>query len=117
MYGVVCTLSRSKRFSLHERYSLFDCGISDEKKTFTSISTAKLLFGCTMNEVEALRPRATSALDALLSSYVRVVNKRMEKFEQYEVQVAGASPSNPWATSSTLTSYSLIAPANQEKRL
>lgn len=116
MYGVVCTLSRSKRFSLHERYSLFNCGISDEKRTFTSISTAKLLFGCTMNEVEVLRPRATSSLDALLSSYTRVVNNRMEKLKQAEVEAVEASPSNPWAIGASSTLESYLSPQQSKKK-
>ncbi len=42
-------------------------------------STAARLFGCSSNEVEMLRPRATSALDALLAAKVRVVKFLAEK--------------------------------------
>ena len=96
MYGIICTLARSKRFSLDETYSLFDCGNCNAKSgMFTSTSTAKLLFGCAANEVEALRPRATSALDALLAAYVRVVKKQTQKLQSSVPSVT--NPTNPWA--------------------
>ena len=99
MYGVICTLARCKRFSLDEGYSIFDCGNCNEKAgTFTFTSTAKLLFGCTTNEVEALRPRSTSALDALLAAYVRVVKKQTQKLQSSEPELIIESSSNPWAS-------------------
>ena len=107
VYGVICTLARSNRFSLHEMYSLFDCGVQTSSSTFTSISTAKLLFGCATIETDALRPRATSALDALLSAYVRVVKVKMNKIKKPEPEIVQASPvANPWASSSQQTSQS-----------
>ncbi|KAL9182267.1 hypothetical protein ACHAXT_012919 [Thalassiosira profunda] len=102
-YGVVCTLARSQ-FALDDRYSLFDCGNSKERTAssfpLTTISSAALLFGCSSNEVEMLRPRATSALDALLGAYVRVVTFLAEKErEQEQAENAPKSePANPWAS-------------------
>jgi hypothetical protein len=101
MYGVVCTLARSRRFSLDERYSLFNNGITDENTgTFTSTATAKLLFGCATNEVEALRPRATSALDALLAAYSRVVYSKMSELKS-PVPESITPLTNPWASTSS----------------
>lgn len=98
VYGVVCTLARSNKFSLNEMYSLFDCGSETNTDTFTSISTAKLLFGCAANETDTLRPRATSGLDALLSAYVRVVRLQKEK-KSPEPKVFHTPVRNPWTTS------------------
>jgi hypothetical protein len=101
VYGVICTLARSIRFSIDETYALFDCGSETNAESFTSISTAELLFGCAKNETDALRPRATSALDALLAAYVRVVKVQLEKLKNSEPEVVQAVPSNPWASSAT----------------
>ena len=100
-YGVVCTLSRSK-FALDSRYALFDCGNSNTSTSsasalpLTTISAATLLFGCSSNEAEVMRPRATSALDALLAAYVRVVKLLAEK-EIEEEQKSMVDVVNPWA--------------------
>lgn len=112
-YGVVCTLARSS-FCLDECGALYDCGNirsfpektnqTNFNRTLKSISTASMLFGCVANEVEMLRPRATSALDALLSAYVRVVTSTSEntrriddeKFNTKTESVTTTS-TNPWA--------------------
>ncbi|KAL7535755.1 hypothetical protein ACHAXR_007187, partial [Thalassiosira sp. AJA248-18] len=107
-YGVICTLARSQ-FALDDRYALFDCGKSNERPgsrptsapfPLTTISTATSLFGCASNEVEMLRPRATSALDALLGAYVRVVKFLAEREQIIKMeQISAATPEavNPWA--------------------
>ena len=106
IYGVVCTLARSNRFSLHERYSLFDCGNSEGAMgTFTSTSTAKLLFGCATNESEALKPRATSSLDALLAAYVRVVKNQTNKVTNIASKTAPPTSNNPWAPTNTQINF------------
>eukprot|EP00804_Cyclotella_cryptica_P020845 CCRYP_011471-RA/>CCRYP_011471-RA protein AED:0.17 eAED:0.17 QI:1356/1/1/1/1/1/5/334/2365 len=104
MYGVISTLARSKRFCLDEGYSLFDCGKRGSNSgSFVSTATASLLFGCAKNEVELLRTRATSALDALLAAYVRVVKFGMETREPFESEVHTAPLTNPWASAPTNT--------------
>ena len=98
-YGVVSTLARSK-FSVDTKYALFDCGkTAGSASAAISNSTAVMLFGCAANEADVLRPRATSALDALLGSYVRIV----EVINQTGRIKASAQPTpnaveNPWAT-------------------
>ncbi len=112
-YGVVCTLARSS-FCLDERGSLFDNGnllsLPEKKneipfnRALKSVSTVTMLFGCVSNEVEMLRPRATSALDALLSAYVRVVTSISENTRSVDdekpntkaVSIPSAT-TNPWA--------------------
>ena len=113
MYGVVCTLARSHRFSLNESYALMDCGNSEGTSSFTSTSTASLLFGCATNEIEMLRPRASSALDALLSAYVRAVTSLLEKNKPADMEVKEVPSANPWA--SALSSKSTDA-VNSNKR-
>jgi len=95
-YGVICTLARSV-FALDENYALFNIGVSNGK---LCTSTASLLFGCSSNEVEMLKPRATSALDALLGATVRVVKFLVEKEKALDIQKELASAmviDNPWA--------------------
>ena len=118
-YGVVCTLARS-RFCLDDRYALFDCGNSSvsagssspspsaSSYPLSSISTAALLFGCVSNEIEMLRPRATSALDALLGAYVRVIKflaeekKILEEKRKKESNDSSIIAANPWADVSSI---------------
>ncbi len=119
-YGVLCTLSRSL-FALDDGYALFDCGGGDHPDNsddgggrrapsgggpagsapppLRATSTAALLFGCSSNEVEMLRPRATSALDALLAAKVRVVKFLAEKEGALLLESATsvAAVDNPWA--------------------
>ena len=84
-YGIVCMLARS-RFALDEWYALFNH--SDYKERLpTGPATLPLavtlmtllLFGCSSNKAEALRPRAASARDALLWAYVRVIQALAEE--------------------------------------
>ena len=112
-YGVVSTLARSK-FSVDAKYALFDGGKTAESVGGANISTstAVMLFGCAANEADVLRPRATSALDALLGSYVRVV----EIINQTGHIKASARPTpsaveNPWATPTTTTAPQQISAA------
>jgi len=117
-YGVICTSSRS-HFALDDRHALFDCGNSSGRPNSTSIaassplttiSTALLLFGCSSNEVEMLRPRATSALDALLGAYVRVVKLLNEKEKALELeQEAAVNIGNPWENVSELSAKANMA--------
>lgn len=108
-YGVVSTLARSK-FSVDTHYAVFDCGKTAESVSAAiSTSTAVMLFGCAANEADVLRPRATSALDALLGSYVRVV----EVINQTGHTKASAQPTpnadeNPWATLTATTASQQI---------
>jgi proteasome component ECM29 len=116
-YGVLCTLSRSF-FALDDGYALFDCGGGEYPDNnddggrrlpsgggpapppLRATSTAALLFGCSSNEVEMLRPRATSALDALLAAKVRVVKFLAEKERALlllESAPSVAAVDNPWA--------------------
>jgi hypothetical protein len=83
-YGVIATLSRCHNFALHPHGYLFGRGAAStnvEKESpessmlasvVVNIDTASTLFGCTVNEDERLRPRAVTALDALLAAYCRV---------------------------------------------
>ena len=109
-YGVVCTLARG-RFALDARGALFDGGASSaaapEIASFlpTSIATAELLFGCAAHEVEVLRLRAASALDALLGVYARVVGVAAAAKEERDAaarrqsaeQDGAGAAANPWA--------------------
>lgn len=95
-YGVICTLARSV-FALDENYALFNIGDSNGK---LCTSTASLLFGCSSNENEMLKPRATSALDALLGATVRVVKFLVERQKALDIKRESASAKlidNPWA--------------------
>ncbi|KAL7549335.1 hypothetical protein ACHAWF_012605 [Thalassiosira exigua] len=101
-YGALCALSRS-RFALDDRYALFNRGETAERPSLATIATAELLFGCASNEAEVLRPRATSALDALLGAYVRVVDSLVDRaraIEEEQASVAIPAASNPWANPS-----------------
>jgi proteasome component ECM29 len=103
-YGVICTLARSL-FALNDRYALFDCGNSNPQPAKSAasfpldmISTAKLLFGCSSNEVDMLQPRATSALDALLGAKIRAVKFIAEQKKTTIVDMNGSdAATNPWA--------------------
>jgi len=100
-YGLISTLARSN-FALDERQEIFDCGNSSSSTSvFTSIATATLLFGCSSNETEILRPRATSALDALLGGYTRVISLRAEQAKKdmlaEELIAKNNVSENPWA--------------------
>eukprot|EP00986_Skeletonema_menzelii_P019099 scaffold27064_cov167-Skeletonema_menzelii.AAC.1 len=104
-YGLISTLARSN-FALDERQEIFDCGnSSSSSKAFTSIASATLLFGCSSNETEILRPRATSALDALLGGYTRVIALLVEKAKKdmlaEELSAKNNVSVNPWADLST----------------
>jgi hypothetical protein len=114
VYGVICTLARSNRFSLDETYALFNSGSETSAEMFASFSTAKLLFGCAKHETDALITRATSALDALLASYVRVVNVQLEKLKSSGPVVVQDVSSNPWAGSTPTNGQSTST--GQEKR-
>jgi proteasome component ECM29 len=71
----------------------------------TSIATASLLFGCSSNEEEILRPRATSALDALLRGYTRVIALRADQAKKDkladELKAQNNNDANPWLVSSS----------------
>ena len=67
-YGVVMTLTRSN-FAYAKEFYLFNVGKSSN--TFV-IDTTTLLFKCTTNETETLRPRVVAALDAVLGAHARV---------------------------------------------
>ncbi len=104
-YGVLCTLSRS-HFALDDGYALFDCGDGSNGgrspgplgsfSPLRATSTAAMLFGCSSNEVEMLRPRAISALDALLFATIRVVTSLDEK-EKVLASFERESLDNPWS--------------------
>ena len=95
LYGAVSNLARSNEFC--QKGSIFARGQTAIDMTDTcSIETATLLFSCSTNEEEPLRPRAVAALDALLGAYCRI----------YQVQtvvpvVAKADDSNPWSQIAT----------------
>jgi len=114
-YGLISTLARSN-FALDERQEIFDCGNSSNlsSSAFTSIATATLLFGCSSNETEILRPRATSALDALLGGYTRVIALRAEqakkdKLAEELLSAQNNEIANPWADLSANGSGSMSA--------
>jgi hypothetical protein len=48
---------------------LFNEGRTASEPPSMLIETASLLFGCLVNKKEALRPRAVTALDALVAAY------------------------------------------------
>jgi proteasome component ECM29 len=132
-YGIVCVLARSKALHVHVLTSqqqppqqqhadfLFDGSISplhpkvnpptsDSNNVSVPIVTASLLFGCAANEEEALRIRATAALDALLSTYCRLILLQKEAAQEekddaimsqgQEVTTNPAVSVNPWGPSS-----------------
>ena len=106
-YGAICSLSRCPEFCDTGR--IF--GSSTTSALNTSIETATLLFGCTANEEEALRPRAVSALDALLGAYSRIY-----KVDNDEIPVdASHLAENPWMTfPASLSSASMTLPGGRE---
>lgn len=114
-YGTIATLCRSQ-FILAPEGFVFNGGTAmtgtscNNAAVAISTQTAKLLFGCTVNEHEKLRPRAVAALDALLGSYMRVYLTRVplhlmreSSSGMSEVTEAASKDSthadgNPWAS-------------------
>lgn len=105
-YGTICSLSRCPEFCDAGR--IFGSTIS---ATNTSIETAILLFGCTANEEEALRPRAVAALDALLGAYNRVYKVDNDDIPVDTLQLT----ENPWMNlSAPVSLVSMTMPVGRE---
>jgi hypothetical protein len=106
-YGIICSLSRCPEFCVTGR--IF--GSSTTSASNTSIETATLLFGCTANEEETLRPRAVAALDALLGAYCRVYKVDNDERPDDTVQLT----ENPWMNlSAQISSVSMKMPLGRE---
>jgi proteasome component ECM29 len=96
IYGTISIICRSG-FAKDRFLTLMAAGNLDVNSL--SIDLFQLLLHCVGNEVDKLRPRATAALDALLSACRRIVDKADEAKSVKEKLVE----TNPWgqATSSS----------------
>ena len=88
-YLVLCTIVRC---DVKNNHMLFNCGESSQTKNLVSIDTAKLLFGCVVNEADRLRPRAIAALDSLLGAYCRIFEDSKLMYDEAKNETM----MNPW---------------------
>lgn len=89
IYGTISVICRSS--FAKERFLVLMAAGNLEVNTL-SIDLFQLLLSCIGNEVDKLRPRATSALDALLSACRRAVEGSDEAMNVQKQHIA----SNPW---------------------
>lgn len=96
LYGVVCALSRSATLVSNPHSWLFTMGQEQtDHQTSINVDTASLLFSCLSKEEQSVLPRATAALDALLTAYCRIARKQRQTQSYVEAKEA-APMHNPW---------------------
>lgn len=98
IYGTISVLCRSQ-FARDHFLCLFAAG--NTETTVFSADLFKLLFRCVGNEIDKLRPRATAALDALLFSCQKIVDRRDEARKQEQIKTTSSMAVNPWGEAPT----------------
>mmetsp|Transcript_1676 Transcript_1676/g.3575 ORF Transcript_1676/g.3575 Transcript_1676/m.3575 type:complete len:2295 (-) Transcript_1676:666-7550(-) len=107
LYGVICLLSRSTVIVTEPTSWLFALGKEQQQQEETSTMTASvdttvLLFACVAKEEQALLPRATAALDAILAAYCRIAKESStNKVKEEEKTTTTPQVDNPWMTNTT----------------
>lgn len=106
LYGVICLLSRSTVLVKEPTSWLFALGKQQEQTQQASVDTAVLLFACVAKEEQALLPRATAALDAILAAYCRITKDEEEPPSQMSKEEDTTTTpvpvvDNPWMTATS----------------
>ncbi|KAL3932414.1 MAG: hypothetical protein SGBAC_010862, partial [Bacillariaceae sp.] len=133
LYGVICLLSRSTVLVKEPTSWLFALGKhqqqqqqEQEQSQHASVDTAVLLFACVAKEEQALLPRATAALDAILAAYCRITKDEevsASKTSKEEESTAAKEPVvvNPWMTAASSSAGMMktdeaTAPKNDQQK-
>eukprot|EP00537_Pseudo-nitzschia_pungens_P002169 CAMPEP_0172363244 /NCGR_PEP_ID=MMETSP1060-20121228/6658_1 /TAXON_ID=37318 /ORGANISM="Pseudo-nitzschia pungens, Strain cf. cingulata" /LENGTH=2421 /DNA_ID=CAMNT_0013085947 /DNA_START=205 /DNA_END=7470 /DNA_ORIENTATION=- len=119
VYGTVSLLCRSSSGFARDGFLCLLAAGDTTRATSVTTDLLQLLFRCLGNEIDKLRPRATAALDALLESCKRVVDRRNgveQSAGQRYAQSPAAASANPWGSASANPWGSPPAtPARQEQ--